>query len=121
MPVKRKTKRKRGGQKGNQNARKHGFYSTSLSLQQICEFWNAVNLGGVDPEIVALRIKLDSALRYAPGNRRLLREAARLLAKWYRSKYRLAGTDNAAFKKAVRSILEPIGNETMRLAGTNRS
>jgi hypothetical protein len=32
----KKTKRNRGGQKGNQNARAHGFYSSSLTPDQTC-------------------------------------------------------------------------------------
>jgi uncharacterized protein YjcR len=38
-----KVKRKRGAQKGNQNARKHGFYSAALNPTEICQFWNIVN------------------------------------------------------------------------------
>jgi hypothetical protein len=105
-----KPKRKRGGQQGNQNARKHGFYSVNLNPREICEFWNIINLGGVEPELVALRIKLYSALRDAPGNRRVLREASHLLVKWYHSKYHFDRKDNAEFKKFVRNILKTADN-----------
>jgi len=44
-------KRKRGGQKGNLNARKHGFYSATLSPAETSQLWNITNLEGVDPEI----------------------------------------------------------------------
>ena len=108
-----KPKRKRGGQQGNQNARKHGFYSVNLNPREICEFWNIVNLGGIEPELVILRMKLDSALGYDPANCRVLREASRLLFKWYSSKYHLDSKDNAEFKKFVHNALKN--------AGTNRS
>ena len=99
-------KRKRGGQKGNQNARKHGFYSGTLSLTEICEFWNITTLERVDPEIALLRLKLKSLLRHDPDNRRVLREASRLLAKWLRTKYRLDRTDTNYLKMVIESILE---------------
>jgi len=114
-------KRKKGAPRGNQNARKHGLYSSSLSLPQICEFWNILNLGGVEPELVALRIKLGSALRHAPGNRRILMEASKLLAKWYRSKYRLDRKSNSEFKKFVRIILQDIKQKSNDFNGTNQS
>ena len=44
-------RRKRGGQKGNGNARKHGFYSGTLSPAETSQLWNITNLEGVDPEI----------------------------------------------------------------------
>jgi hypothetical protein len=114
-------KRKKGAPIGNQNARKHGLYSSNLSLTQICEFWNILNLGGVEPELVALRIKLGSALCHAPGNRRILMEASKLLAKWYRSKYRLDGKSNTELKKFVRIILEGIQQKSNNFNGTNQS
>jgi len=56
-------KRKPGGQPGNQNARKHGFYSSKLNPDESCRFWNIVNLKGVEPEVVAFRLKLHSVLK----------------------------------------------------------
>ena len=114
-------KRKRGAPIGNQNARKHGLYSSSLSLPQIFEFWNILNLGGVEPELVALRIKLSSALRHAPGNRRILMEASKLLAKWYRSKYRLDRKSNKILKQFVGLILQDIKQPSNDFNGTNQS
>jgi hypothetical protein len=112
-------KRQRGAQPGNQNARKHGLYSSNLTVNQLCQFWNVLNLGGVEPELVAIRIKLNSALRSAPGNRRVLMEASKLLAKWYRSKHRLNIKDNVYFKKYVRSILEAIKQKSIYFNETN--
>jgi hypothetical protein len=51
-------KRKRGGQKGNGNARKHGFYSGTLSPAEISQMWNITNLEGVDPEMAFIRTPL---------------------------------------------------------------
>jgi hypothetical protein len=99
-------KRKRGGQKGNLNARKHGFYSATLSPAQTRQLWNITNLEGVDPEIALIRVKLQSFLQHDPGNRRAIREASRLLVKWYSANYRLDPTDRNYLKTVVDNILE---------------
>jgi hypothetical protein len=100
------TKRKRGGQEGNRNARKHGFYSGTLSPAETSQLWNITNLEGVDPEIAFIRVKLQSSLRYDPGNRRVIREASRLLVKWYSANYRLDPTDRNYLKTVVENLLE---------------
>jgi hypothetical protein len=99
-------KSKRGGQKGNRNARKHGFYSGTLSPAETCQLWNITNLEGVDPEIAFIRVKLQSSLQYDPGNRRVIREASRLLVKWYSANYRLDPTDRNYLKTVVENLLE---------------
>ena len=99
-------KRKRGGQKGNRNACKHGFYSSTLSPAEICQFQNITNLEGIDPEIALIRVKLQSSLRYDPDNRRVIREASRLLVKWYSKNYRLDRTDRNYLRTFITNILE---------------
>jgi len=99
-------KRKHGGQKGNRNARKHGFYSATLSPAETSQLWNITNLEGVDPEIALIRVKLQSSLQHDPGNRRVIREASRLLAKWYSANYGLDPTDRNYLKTVVENLLE---------------
>lgn len=98
-------KRKRGGQKGNRNARKHGFYSAALSPAQTRQLWNITNVEGVDSEIALIRVKLQSSLQYDPGNRRVIREASRLLVKWYSANYWLDPTDRNYLKTVVENLL----------------
>jgi hypothetical protein len=100
------TKRKRGGQKGNRNALKHGFYSGTLNPAQTCQLSNITNLEGVDPEIAFIRVKLQSSLQYDPGNRRVIVEASRLLVKWYSTNYRLGRTDRNYLKTVIENLLE---------------
>jgi len=100
------TKRKRGGQKSNRNARKHGFYSGILSPAETCQLWNITNLEGVDPEIAFIRVKLQSSLQYDPDNRRVIREASRLLVKCYSVNYRLDRTDRNYLKTVIENLLE---------------
>jgi hypothetical protein len=99
-------KRKRGGQKDNRNACKHGFYSATLSPAETSQLWNITSLEGVDPEIAFIRVKLQSSLQYDPGNRRVIREASRLLVKWYSANYRLDPTDSSYLKTVVENFLE---------------
>ena len=99
-------KRKRGGQKGNRNARKHGFYSGTLSPAETSQLWNITNLEGVDPEIAFIRVKLQSSLQHDPGNRRVIRKASRLLVTWYSANYRLDRTDGNYLKTVVENLLQ---------------
>jgi uncharacterized protein YjcR len=99
-------KRKRGGQKGNRNARKHGFFSGTLSPAETRQMWNITNLEGVDPEIAFIRVKLQSSLEHDAGNRRVIREASRLLVEWYSANYRLDPTDRSYLKTVVENLLE---------------
>jgi hypothetical protein len=99
-------KRKRGGQKGNRNARKHGFYSGTLSPAETSQLWNITNLEGVDPEIAFIRVKLQSSFQYDPGNRRVIKEASRLVAKWYSADYGLDATTGSYLKTVVQDLLE---------------
>jgi hypothetical protein len=113
------TKRRRGGQKGNRNARKHGFYSAVLSPAETSQLWGIINLEGVDPAVAFLRVKLQSSLQYDPGNRRVIAEASRLVAKWYSADYGLDPADRSYLKKIVQNLLEIAS--LRRLAGLHRS
>jgi hypothetical protein len=99
-------KRKRGGQKGNRNARKHGFYSATLGPAEENDVLNIVTLEGVDPEIAFIRVKLQSSLQSDVGNPRVIREASRLLVKWYSANYGLDPTDRRYLKTVVEDLLE---------------
>ena len=99
-------KRKRGGQPGNQNARKHGLYCGALTPGEICEFWNLLNTEDIEPEVAVLRVKVISSLKRDPGNPRLLRDASKLLARWYGAKLGLNRTDINRFRKAILSFIE---------------
>ncbi len=98
--------RQRGGQPGNHNARKHGFYSAHLDPQEISEFWNILNNGASEPELVVLRLKMKHIYEYAPGNDRLLREAKRLLYKWFLANYDLSRHTQAEIRVFVRAFFQ---------------
>ena len=99
-------KRKRGGQKGNRNACKHGFYSAALSPAETRELWSVTNQEDIDPEIALIRVKLQSSLERDPDNRRVVREASRLLVKWYSENYGLDSIERNYLKAVVDNFLE---------------
>jgi len=101
-------KRPRGAPPGNRNALKHGFYSTVLTPRQALEFWNTINTGGIDPESLALRLKIANALQNAPGNSRVLTEVARLLSKFMLSRQPMTKTEYTAAKKFFRDTIKAI-------------
>ena len=58
------TAKRKGGQRGNQNAATHGLYSQSLSADMQAQFEDALGAaGGVDQELALARIKLSEAFR----------------------------------------------------------
>ena len=98
----KQTKRKRGGQKGNQNARTHGFYSSLLTPDQMSQLWNIVIKENVPPESAIMRLKLQSMLSQSTANTRTLKEAVRLIIKWSAQKYHL----NRAGRVHMRAFIE---------------
>tara|TARA_B100000315_G_C14116682_1_gene380638 strand:- start:42 stop:290 length:249 start_codon:yes stop_codon:yes gene_type:complete len=61
-----KVERKRDAPKGNQNARKHSFYSNILDEADQLNFALATNVEGVGDKITLLRIKMKPILENDP-------------------------------------------------------
>jgi hypothetical protein len=111
---------------GNQNARKHGFYSPALSPQEISAVWNEVNLKGMSPFTSVVRVKLAVALESDPDNHRLLEDAAKMLTKKCRSETRMNAFDARQLRAALLGALEashPVSpdSETGAPAGRNEA
>jgi hypothetical protein len=85
--------RKRGGQPGNQNARKHGFYSAAMRPGEVADL-DALEAEGLLDEIALVRV----------GIRRL---------------FEVAGDSKAPGELA--SALEVIGSASVKLAGLLRT
>jgi hypothetical protein len=105
--------RKRGGQIGNQNARKHGFYSRFLDKTERQNIIDASSMEGIDEEIAILRVKLLSVLAKDPENISLILRAVETLARLLRIKYHLRKFDGnqlqTAIGNVIREIALPIG------------
>jgi len=99
-------KRKAGGQTGNQNARKHGFYSKMLTRDEKRELNLALGVDGLDQEIALLRIKFKSLLAGDRQNLHLINQTASTLGKLYNIKFGLSKSDTDKLIAAVNNVLE---------------
>lgn len=104
---------KGGAPLGNQNARKHGFYSNVLDEDEKLDIEQAKGVDGIDDEIALLRVKIKSLAQHDPQNTRLMTYAINSLGRLVRTKYNLGKNDKAGLKEAIGNILKdfalPIG------------
>jgi len=96
--------KKRGGQPGNHNARKHGFYSSFLTAEEISWYWNFTATEGVDHEAAIVRIKLQSFIQQQEVNPDVLEKSAKLLVNVCRAKYKLNRTQAAGLRKVTLNL-----------------
>jgi len=99
-------KSKPGARKGNQNARKHGFYSDVLDAAERQDFEEAVGVEGLDQEIAMLRVKIKAVLRRDPENMRLITQAVRDLARLLAAHYKIDRKDKQKLLDAVAGALK---------------
>lgn len=74
-------KKKRGAQPGNQNARKHGFYSDVMTANDIKNYKKAVKVHGLDSEINLMRFQIRCIQEADPKNIRALSQATLALTR----------------------------------------
>ncbi len=101
-------KRKRGAPPGNQNARKHGFYSRVLDETERLDFEQVSNVEGLDGEISLLRVKIKSLLRHDPENIRLIMQATNTLARLVRIYYKISTKDKKGLREAITNVLKDV-------------
>jgi len=103
-----KADRKRGAPKGNQNARKHGFYSKVLDEAEQLDFELATGVEGIDDEIALLRVKIKSILEKDPENIRLIMQATNTLAGLVKTRYNIAKEQRKGLKEAIGNVLRDV-------------
>ncbi len=108
------TGRKRGAQKGNRNAVKHGFYARAFDEAHQLDFNAAVGIEGIDEEIALLRLEIKNAIAGGDDrNLKLLVKAAATLEKLIRTHYQITASQRNGLKEAmenvVRDVLLPLG------------
>ena len=106
MPA--KVDRKRGAPKGNQNARKHGFYSKVLDEAEQLDFELASGVEGIDDEIALLRVKIKSILSNDPENIRLIMQMANVLERLIRTRYNITKDQRKGLKEAIGNVLRDV-------------
>jgi hypothetical protein len=102
-------KPRRGAPLGNQNARKHGFYSCVLDKDQKRRLKKAASVEGLDNEIVLLRVKLVSILENDPDNYTLILRIVSSLARLLRVREKLSTTRNDDLRNAIYNVIKDIG------------
>ena len=115
---------KRGAPKGNQNARKHGFYSRALTEAEKTDHSEASLNEGIDQEIAFLRMKLKELAENEPDRIDLHLEAANTIARLIRTRYQVSKEEKQSLKDAITKVLTevaaPLGiavNIGMKAAG----
>ncbi len=106
MPA--EAKKKKGAPKGNQNARKHGFYSRVLDEAEQFDFEIATGVHGIDDEIALLRVKIKSLLARDPENIKLIMQATNTLARLVKTRYNISKEDKKGLKEAIANVLRDI-------------
>ena len=106
MPA--KAERRRGAPKGNQNARKRGFYSIVLDEAEQLDFELASGVEGIDDEIALLRVKIKSILEKDPGNIGLIMQATNALARLVRTRYNITREQKKGLKEAIGNVLRDV-------------
>ena len=106
MPA--EVERKKGAPKGNQNARKHGFYSKVLDEAEQLDFELATGVEGIDDEIALLRVKIKSILENDPENIKLITQATDALARLVRTRYNISKEDKKGLKEAIGNVLRDV-------------
>lgn len=101
-------KKNKGGQAGNQNARKHGFYSSVLDEKQQEEYENAILVEGLDAEIALMRVKIMSLVENDPHNMKLISQALNALERLIKTKYDIDKDDKHSIWTAVETVLKNI-------------
>ena len=107
MPQKTE-KTKRGAPRGNQNARKHGFYSRVLDDDEQLDLKLAVCVDGLDEEIALLRTKIKAVLRHDPDNFKLIMQAMAALARLVRTRCNISQRDKQGLKEAIANVLRDV-------------
>ncbi len=99
---------KRGAPKGNQYARKHGFYSDILDEEELADFKIATRVEGIDEEIALLRVKIKSLVKHDPENLKLIMQAVNTLGRLIRTKYNISKEDKQSLKEAIANVLRDV-------------
>ncbi len=100
--------KKRGAPKGNQYARKHGFYSSVLSDAERLDLKLSSGVEGLDDEIGLMRVKIKSLVQRDPENIKLIMRAVNYLERLVRTKYNIGKDDRKGLKERVATVLKDI-------------
>ncbi len=102
-------RKRRGPPPGNQNARKHGFYSSVLLPSQEALLPRAKSITGLNDEIAVARIRLASVVSGAPDNPRVLSAAINSLLRLERTNQAIRTHRRTADAHVAKLRRKPVG------------
>jgi hypothetical protein len=76
------SKKRKGGQPGNQNARKHGFYSRAITRDDLRRIKQASGIRGSDDEIALNRVIMQNILENNPHDFPLILRCLAILCRY---------------------------------------
>ena len=97
-----------GAPRGNQNARKHGFYSRVLDEAQKLQLDQAREVEGLDEEIALMRVKLLTLMNEHPERIDLQMLAMTNLTSMVRTRFQISTGGNRSLKDAITKVLTDI-------------
>jgi hypothetical protein len=101
-------KKQIGAPRGNQNARKHGFYSRVLDEAQKLQLDQARDVEGIDEEIAVIRVKLLTLMDQNPQRIDLQLLAATTIARMVRTRFHITSGGNRSLKDAIGKVITDI-------------
>jgi hypothetical protein len=101
-------KNRGGAPLGNQNARKHGFYSKVLDEGEQSDYEQATEVEGIDGEIVLLWVKIKTLAARDPENLKLIVQATNALARLVMTRYNISKNDKQGLKEAIANVLRDV-------------
>ncbi len=101
-------KKQKGAPRGNQNARKHGFYSRVLDEAQKLQLDQAREVEGIDEEIALMRVKLLTLVDKHPERIALQVITANAIVRMVRTKLHISAGQKRSLKDAITKVLTDI-------------
>jgi hypothetical protein len=100
-------KRGRGGQQGNHNALKHGYYSKVFTKDEKSDYCLAGNVEGIDEEIALMRHTLKSLAGQKDAKSiMLMNRTANSLNKLIRTRDKVQSSQYSGLQQAIAGVVE---------------
>ncbi|MFC1925696.1 hypothetical protein ACFLW2_03250 [Chloroflexota bacterium] len=100
---------KEGAPFGNQNARKHGFYSKFLTETEKMDMEDAGGIEGLEDEMALLRVKLGHLLEDHPDRIDLHMKAVGMIVRLARARRFLNPEDTDDLQNALTAVYKEVG------------
>ena len=106
-----------GGQPGNSNAVKHGFYSKQLSEEHGADYLEAIELTGLSEEIALLRVHIARVVADGADMADLVK-GVDVLLRAVATEHRISDKAKESLADSVADVLERVGGQ-LGIGGLN--